>query len=110
MKLKTRTVRMPMTAAIMAQICAAHGIPEPVAEFIFSLPRKWRFDWAWPKHGLALEVEGGIWTGGRHNRGAGFLGDIEKYNRAAILGWKVLRCTPAQLNSGTIFETIKAAL
>jgi hypothetical protein len=59
---------------------------------------------------VALEVEGGAWSGGRHTRGAGFLGDMEKYNAAAILGWCVLRCTPQQLLRAPLGETIRAAL
>jgi hypothetical protein len=39
-----------------------------------------------------------VWTNGRHVRGAGFLEDIAKYNRAAVLGWRLIRCTPAGLH------------
>jgi hypothetical protein len=46
---------------------------------------------------IALEVEGGVWTRGRHTRGKGFLGDMEKYNAAALGGWCVLRVTPDRL-------------
>jgi hypothetical protein len=28
----------------------------------------------------ASQIAGGIWISGRHNRGAGFITDIEKYN------------------------------
>ena len=31
---------------------------------------------------------------GRHNRPAGFLGDLEKFNAAASLDWLVLKFTP----------------
>lgn len=85
-------------------------IHPPVSEFVFALPRKWRFDYAWPDSHVALEVEGGIWTGGRHTRGAGFLKDIEKYNRAAELGWLVLRTSPANLYSDGMIQSIKAVL
>ena len=77
-------------------ICRAAGLPEPMPEFMFC-ERKWRFDWAWPTERIALEVEGGAWTGGRHTRGKGFLGDIEKYNRAQLDGWMVLRVIPGRL-------------
>lgn len=90
--------------------CIAHGLQEPVAEFRFAPPRLWRFDWCWPERMVALEVEGGIWTGGRHTRGAGFLKDIEKYNEATVLGWRVLRCTPREIKSGKVFELLKRAL
>ena len=70
---------------------------EVVAEHRFHATRKWRFDYAVPSLRIALEVEGGVWTGGRHTSGAGFLRDIEKYNEAALNGWLVLRCTPKTL-------------
>lgn len=80
-------------------ICAADGLPMPVREHRFHGTRRWRFDYAWPAQMVALEVEGGVWTGGRHTRGAGYLGDVDKYNEAALLGWLVLRCTPSKLRT-----------
>ena len=79
------------------RVCVAAGLPEPEPEYRFAHPRRWRFDFAWPAHLIALEVEGGVWTNGRHTRGSGFVGDMAKYNHAAILGWKVLRVTPSEL-------------
>lgn len=70
---------------------------EVLAEYVFAPPRRWRLDYAIPSLHIALEVEGGVWTGGRHTSSAGFLKDMEKYNRAALLGWSVLRCTPKTL-------------
>lgn len=75
-------------------------LPKPVAEHRFAAPRKWRFDFAWPPHKVALEVEGGIWVNGAHTRGKHFLSDIEKYNRASELGWRVVRCTPQTIMTG----------
>jgi hypothetical protein len=54
---------------------------------------------AWVDAHVALEVEGGIWTRGRHTRPKGYLSDIEKYNEAALLRWCVLRTTPDGLCS-----------
>src|SRR5688572_10984501 len=79
------------------RICVAAGLPEPTPEHRFSPPRKWRFDFAWPDHRVALEVEGGAFTRGRHTRGAGFVKDMEKYNTATLAGWRVLRVTPSDL-------------
>lgn len=100
--------RKPEPFALFA-LLAAHGIPAPTPEYRFHPERKWRFDFAWPDKLLALEIEGGVFTGGRHSRGAGMLADMEKYNAAAILGWRVLRCVPRQL-SGEAITTIKAAM
>jgi hypothetical protein len=96
-----------MWAVIPKELWAAHGIPEPVQEYQFALPRKWAFDLAWPEHLLAVEIEGGVWTRGRHVRGKGFLADIEKYDEAVIRGWRLLRATPQQVNSGEMFALVR---
>lgn len=87
----------------------------PVAEYVFAPPRRWRFDFAWPPidglvPAVALEVEGGVWTRGRHTRGAGYVKDLEKYNEAAVRGWKVIRVTPQQLCTLDTISLIKRAL
>ena len=100
----------PRATGLFPKLCVAQGLPAPVAEYTFHETRKWRFDWAWPDNRVALEVEGGIWTGGRHSRGAGMLKDIEKYNAAALAGWRVLRVTPTTLTSPATFAMLKEAL
>jgi hypothetical protein len=65
-----------------------------VEEHRFHPTRKWRFDFAWPIAKVALEVEGGAFTRGRHVRPSGFIADCEKYSEAALLGWTVLRVVP----------------
>jgi hypothetical protein len=89
---------------------AAYGLPRPEAEFRFSPPRRFRFDFCWRSFGVALEVEGGAWTHGRHTRGAGFIADIEKYNLAAIEGWLLVRVTPTQIKSGKAATIARQAL
>jgi hypothetical protein len=88
----------------------AEGLPLPTAEYRFHPARKWRFDWAWIAEKIALEVDGGVWTGGRHTRGAGFLKDMEKMNAAAALRWRVLRCTPSTLCKTDTIELLKTVL
>lgn len=77
----------------------AHNITGYEREYAFAkdIGRRWRFDFAWPKEKVAVEVEGGTWTYGRHNRPSGFEGDVEKYNVAAVRGWLVLRITSEML-------------
>lgn len=65
-----------------------------VKEYRFHEVRKWRFDYAFPDVKVAIEVDGAVWTQGRHTRGAGYLGDMEKLNTAVSMGWLVLRITP----------------
>jgi very-short-patch-repair endonuclease len=81
-------------------------LPEATPEHRFSPTRRFRFDFAWLHQKVALEVEGGVWQYGRHNRASGFLKDLEKYNLAVLLGWRVIRCTPQQLESGQAAEWI----
>jgi very-short-patch-repair endonuclease len=66
-------------------------LPEPEEEYMFHPDRKWRFDFAYPDQKIAIEIEGGVWTQGRHTRGSGFVKDCEKYNAAAMLGWRILK-------------------
>ncbi len=82
----------------------------PTAEFRFAAPRRWRFDWCWHPERVALEVEGGIFTQGRHSRGAGMLADMEKYNTATLNGWRVLRTTPQTLKSRETLLMLTALL
>ena len=87
--------------------------PDAVAEFKFCPSRKWRADFAIPSHRLLVEIEGGVWSGGRHTRGSGFIGDMEKYNMAAILGYRVLRFQPKDATAKriTIIEgNVRAAM
>ena len=82
----------------------------PLTEHRFHPTRKWRFDYAWEDHRVALEVEGGVWVGGRHTSGAGFVKDMEKYNEAACLGWRIIRCQPRELCTSKTVDTIKRAM
>ena len=86
------------------------GLPEPVTEHKFHPIRRWRFDYAWLDYKIALEVEGGVWTGGRHTSSVGFIKDMEKYNAAACLGWRIIRCQPSTLMKLATIETLKEAM
>lgn len=90
-----------LESRLLADIHAA-GLPEPVREYRFDATRRWRFDLAWPDRMLAVEVEGGVWTGGRHTRPTGFIADAAKYNAAAAQGWTVLRFTRTEIMGGTV--------
>lgn len=86
--------------------CRAVNLPNPVTEFRFHPVRKWRFDYAWPMMKFAMEVDGGGWVNGRHSRGSGIEKDCEKFAEAMILGWRVLRVTPAQIRSGQAIQWV----
>ena len=72
-------------------------IPPAVSEYRFDKIRKWRFDFCYPEYKIACELEGGVWSMGRHTRGSGFIKDCEKYNSAVLQGWKILRYTTSNI-------------
>lgn len=82
--------------------------------------RKWLFDYAIVSRKVAIEIEGGIYgyrnkdghweKSGAHSSPAGILRDIEKYNRAQLLGWIVIRTPPKQLMTGHTLDMVKAAV
>ena len=90
--------------------CRLAQLPVPEAEHRFAPPRRWRFDFAWPDRKVAVEVEGGIYTHGRHTRIGGFEADCEKYATATVQGWRVLRVTAKQIASGQALNWIEQAV
>lgn len=91
-------------------ICKTDLGVECIKEFKFHPERRWRFDYAIPQYKIALEVEGGVWTQGRHTRPQGFLGDIEKYNTATLMGWRVFRTTTNDLYRTATVNLLKKAI
>ena len=76
-------------------------------EFRFHPVRRWRIDYSIPALKIAIEIEGGAWTKGRHTRGTGFIKDMEKYNTMMLLDWALLRFTPDQKLKTETIEMIK---
>nr|DAJ25575.1 MAG TPA: restriction endonuclease [Caudoviricetes sp.] len=95
---------------VFTTICKTDLKVDCVKEHKFHPKRKWRFDYAIPEHKIALEVEGGVWTGGRHVRAQGFLGDMEKYNTATLMGWRVFRTTPDDLYKMATINLLRQAI
>jgi hypothetical protein len=101
--------------------CQAHKLPEPVSEYPFAPPRRWRFDWLFEAL-VAVEIEGGIFGKGKkcpacgrnsvgaHTSISRLQSDMEKYREAAILGYIVLRFLPKEINDGSCFPIIRRAL
>jgi very-short-patch-repair endonuclease len=89
---------------------SSNRVEIPDREYKFHPTRRWRFDFAYPRLKLAVEVEGGIWSGGRHTRGTGFEADCEKYNEAALAGWRIIRVSPKMVMDFRALEFIKRAL
>jgi len=94
----------------LALLIEAEGLPEPEREWRFHATRRWRFDFAWPEQRVAVEVQGGIWTHGRHTRGIGYQRDCSKYNEAQLMGWRVLLVTGHHIEQGKAICWLKRAL
>lgn len=69
--------------------------------------RRWRFDFAHVQSKTAVEVEGGVWSGGRHTRGSGYSADCEKYNQATHSGWAVFRLTGAMITAPELIKIMQ---
>ena len=91
--------------------CQLAGLPKPETEYMFARPeRRWRFDYAWPSLLISAEVDGAVYTQGRHVRGKGFENDMEKLNEALIRGWRVLRFSTGMVNDGRALTVLERAL
>lgn len=115
-KTKAKTQRKPRGAkvesvgeSLLVQHLKALKI-EFEREFQFCESRKWRSDFHITGTKLLIEVEGGIWSGGRHTRAKGYLGDMEKYNEATALGYQLLRFSTEQVKSGFAVKKIEQVL
>jgi len=89
----------------------AVGLPVPEREFKFHEKRKWRFDFAFPEQLWAVEINGGGWNSGAHNRNPiAMWRDYEKLNAAQELGWRVLQFTGTQIKDGTAINQLERIL
>ncbi len=90
--------------------CLAHGLSPPTPEHHFDPTRGWRLDYAWPDARVAVEVQGGLFSGGRHTRGAALVREYEKLNAAQLAGWVVLLVTTDDVKDGSAFAIVTRAL
>lgn len=84
----------------------------PINEHRFHSTRKWRFDKAWVEQKVAVEIDGGTFSGGRHVRGMGYHKQIEKQNAAMLANWAVLRFDTKHIHDdpALMVEVVKQAL
>jgi very-short-patch-repair endonuclease len=81
--------------------------PSLEREYRFHPKRRWRADFAHLESRCLIEVEGGIWVNGRHNRAAGFNADLEKYLEASLAGWRVFRLGPDQITMENVERLVR---
>lgn len=79
-------------------------------EYRFHESRLWRLDFWFGDAKLAVEVQGAVWTNGRHSRGAGLTNDCEKFSHLAMAGIFLVLVTPDQIKRGDALKWILVAL
>lgn len=83
------------------------GLTQFLRQYPFHGIRQWKFDFAFNELKLAIEIDGAVYTNGRHTRGKGFEEDCEKKAEAAILNWTVLNFSTGQVKSGYAIEMVQ---
>lgn len=105
-----KAAREKLELAMLQQLKAL-GLDRYVEkQYKFHRARQWRLDFAWPAKCIALEVDGGTFTGGRHVRGEGYAKDCEKHAHAMLIGYRVFRATAEQVKDGTAAHWIEQAI
>ena len=83
------------------------GGPALEKEYQFHPPRRWRFDYCNREKMIAIELHGGIWSEGRHVRGAGFMRDRDKMFQAQLDGWIVRELCTGQITAANLEPLIE---
>lgn len=109
LKRAQKRARVEALELAFAQQLRAHRIPfETQAQL--AAPREFRWDFVVLGPRVAIEIHGGQWTNGAHNRGAGLERDCEKLALASINGWTQLSITGDQVRSGLGIEWVRQLL
>jgi len=104
-----RAKREHWELALLAQLRALH-LPEPEQQVLFHPTRRYRADFCYRPERLLIEVQGGVWVSGRHNRASGYEADCRRTCEAMKHGWRILPVTPAMIASGEAVTYVEAAL
>lgn len=70
----------------------------------------WRFDFAWPDRKLLVELNGGTFINGRHNRGSALKSEYKKWNHAQSEGFNVLIFDSGMVTSGEAVNQVEKFL
>ena len=112
---KRKGPKASLSDRFLMQLVAGR-LPHPDSEYHFAPhvdgkpARQWRFDFAWPDSLVAVEIQGGTWTGGRHGTGVGIEQDAEKLNAAVSIGWRVALVTSKMIASGAGLVVVRILL
>ena len=102
--------RSPAETLLAVQLEQAGIYFEREVLFARGLKRRWRADFLVQPGDILIEVEGGLYVAGRHTQGKGYEADLDKYNAAVELGYRVLRYSPRHINDGSALEQIRRIL
>ena len=104
--MKMPTVTGSPGEEMLALHLRSYGIPVVRQQaFAEHLGRAFRFDFSFPEHRLAVEVDGAV-----HRIKARFRADLERHNLAQVLGWRVLRFSTADIASAKAIDAVRAVL
>lgn len=78
---------------LLGAILAERYGKELRAEYRFCMDRRFRADYFIPRLNTLIEYEGIFGGKSRHTNIIGYTNDCEKYNRATLMGYRVLRYT-----------------
>lgn len=88
-------------------------LPEPEQQVAIIPKRRYRFDFAYPRLKVAIEVDGGTWKRTSQGRSAGHAHparitlDNEKRNLARLLGWRVFQVDTTAVHDGSALEIVR---
>ena len=72
-------------------------------QYIFHPTRRWRMDFATVDGSkVCVEIDGGEFANGAHNRGVRMAQDYEKRNEATMMGFAVLQFTGAMVKNDPV--------
>ncbi|EHU1259125.1 hypothetical protein A1E07_RS06985 [Acinetobacter baumannii] len=72
--------------------------------------KHWRFDFHIVKLRLLIEIEGGPWSGGRGGKLSNKAWNLDRYDLAEEMGYKIERFHPDSILSGYVINWIKSEL
>lgn len=88
----------------------SHGQGCEQKELQFARPRLWRFDWAYADRMIAIEYQGGNYTGKGHNTIKNLRNDYEKFTEAALRGWTLILIDSGSVRDGSAVAWVERAL
>jgi len=90
---KSTTTRQKIELTVLIHNATKQAGLTLLPEHKFHPTRRWRADFAIPELRILIEYEGINSAKSGHTTITGYTSNCEKYNQAAILGWRVLRYT-----------------